>query len=79
MPKFVIRAATNRFAPTGGVRKPTSHEMTITMPNTIGSIPSATTIGKSKGVNKMICAIDSRNIPVIIKITAIIISNKNGL
>ena len=36
IPKFVILAATKRFAPTGGVRKPTSQAITIIIPKAIG-------------------------------------------
>ncbi len=48
IPKFVILAATNKFAPTGGVRNPTSHAITIIIPNAIGWTPKLCTKGNNK-------------------------------
>ncbi|MNY80652.1 hypothetical protein D3C86_2218020 [compost metagenome] len=36
---------TNRFMPTGGVIRPSSHISTMKMPNQIRSMPTATAIG----------------------------------
>ncbi len=61
---FEIRAATVRFAPKGGVRKPISQVMTVKMPNMTGSTPSEVANGRNTAVNKTIWASDSINVPI---------------
>ena len=46
----VIRAATNRLIPIGGVRNPISQVNTVNIPKTTGSIPSFTAKGKNTAV-----------------------------
>ena len=43
-------------------------------PNTTGSMPTETAIGSISGVSRMIWAIDSRNMPVMIRIAAMTMS-----
>ena len=60
----VIRAATKRLIPIGGVKKPISHVRTVKIPNTTGSIPSFVTNGKNTAVKIIICATLSSHIPI---------------
>ena len=54
IPKLVIRAATKRFAPTGGVKNPTSQAITIIIPKAIGCTPRFWTSGSNNGVRSII-------------------------
>ena len=49
--------------PTGGLIRPISTTMTMTMPNQIGSKPSPTTSGKKIGTVSRIIDSSSKNVP----------------
>ncbi|MOA04497.1 hypothetical protein D3C78_1240540 [compost metagenome] len=59
----VIELAINIMVPIGGVRLPIARLRMIRMPNWIGSIPRAFTVGISSGTNTIIAALPSINIP----------------
>ena len=60
---FASWLATNRFAPSGGVRNATSFVTTKRIPKWIGSMPSWTTTGSRTGVTMMIVDRVSMNMP----------------
>jgi len=59
-----ILAATVKFAPNGGVKKPISQVMTVNIPKKTGSIPNDVTSGKNTAVKSTICAKDSIKVPI---------------
>ena len=58
------RMATNRLAPSGGVRNPISQQSTNMIPKCTGSTPTFLTTGRRTGVSRMIWAMLSIHMPM---------------
>ena len=61
---FPMLQPTNKFTPTGGVRKPMDAQMIITIPKWIGCIPNSVAIGSSNGVKISMFANASIKVPM---------------
>src|SRR5699024_8343743 len=76
----VVPATTKALMPTGGVTIPTSMNLTIRMPNQIGSKPNSTATGKSSGTEIINRDNDSNTMPSGIKLSSrISIANRAGI
>src|SRR5690625_2027039 len=64
----VVPATTNALMPTGGVTMPISMNLTIRMPNQIGSNPNSSATGSSRGTEIISSDSDSSTMPIGIKL-----------